>query len=350
MPATSEKASPESERVAVFGKDNGIPERGWFHINMPERFSVINKLIQRDLNNRSDRAQSLTRYSKDDVNQSLRDPDGRRKELRAALLYVYTVSSHFRRLIDYFASLSDLSYVVSPTRMDPEKANQQTVSRNYRKVLNVMSAMNVKNQFPKILTVCLREDIFYGTLRVTSDVIMIQQLPSDYCAITTQEGFVFNVTFDFSYFDVNASKLPNYTEEFTRKYNIYKNDKTNKRWQELDAPLSFAIKCNPDVTDYPVPPFAGVLREVYDIEDYRNLKLTKTALENYAVLVMTLGMNSDGQWEMDYNKAVEFWKNLNEVVPEEVGTILSPMHIDKISFEKSNTGDPDTIAEAVRRA
>ena len=38
--------------------------------------------------------------------------------------------------------------------------------------------MSIKTQFPKILTVCLREDTFYGTMWVTNDNITIQQLPS----------------------------------------------------------------------------------------------------------------------------------------------------------------------------
>lgn len=74
--------------------------------------------------------------------------------------------------------------------------------------------------------------------------------------------------------------------------------------------------------------------------------MTKTALENYAMLVMTLGMNDEGEWTMDFDKAKDFWRNLDSVLPEEVGSVLSPMPISKISFEKSNTGDTDTIAEA----
>lgn len=38
--------------------------------------------------------------------------------------------------------------------------------------------------------------------------------------------------------------------------------------------------------------------------------------------------------------------NLDSVLPEEVGSVLTPMKIDKISFEKSNLGDTDTIADA----
>ena len=61
---------------------------------------------------------------------------------------------------------------------------------------------------------------------------------------------------------------------------------------------------------------------------------------------MKLGINSDGEWEMDFNKAKEFWQNLDRVLPEEIGSVLTPMPIEKISFEKSNTGDSDTINDA----
>lgn len=148
------------------------------------------------------------------------------------------------------------AYVVSPYRIDPKSVNVKSVNRNYRKVLNAMSAMNVRSQFPKILTVCLREDTFYGTLWVTNDNITIQQLPSDYCGISTIEGNVLNVTFDFSYFDAHSQYLDYYPTEFQQKYKVYQSNR-RARWQELDSPTSFAIKCNNDILDYSIPPFAG---------------------------------------------------------------------------------------------
>lgn len=181
---------------------------------------------------------------------------------------------------------------------------------------------------------------------VTNDNITIQQLPSDYCNIAVVEGNVLNVSFDFSYFDANGEFLELYPPEFNKKYSLYLNDRTGMKWQELDSPNSFAVKCNNDILTYAIPPFAGIFREVYDLEDYKQLKMTKTELENYALLVMRLGINKDGEWEMDLDKAKEFYRNLDKVLPEEVGAVLSPMPIDKIGFEKSNTGDTDTIAEA----
>lgn len=313
-------------------------------IGISSKFAVLNRLITRDLNNNTT-TPTFSLYSKEDVQGYLANPYTYEKQIRNAVTYIYGASSHFRRIIQYFASLSDLAYVVSPYKIDPKSTNAKTINRNYRKVLNALSAMSIKTQFPKILTVCLREDTFYGTMWVTNDNITIQQLPSDYCAISTIEGNVLNVSFDFSYFDSHSALLEFYPQEFKTKYAVYQKQRTS-RWLELDSPTSFAIKVNNDILSYSLPPFIGILRELYDLEDYKQLKLTKTALENYAMLVMALPMDEDGNWGIDLNKAKEFWKNLDSVLPEEVGSILTPMPITKIGFEKSNTGDTNTIADA----
>lgn len=237
-------------------------------IGISQRFALLNKLITRDLNNNTS-TPTFSLYTKDNISEYLKNPYTYQQQLRRAVTYIYGASPHFRRLIQYFTGLSDLAYVVSPYRIDPKSVSPKSINRNYRKALNAMSSMNVKTQFPKILTVCLREDTFYGTMWVTNDSITIQQLPSDYCNISAIEGNVLNVTFDFSYFDAHAQYLNYYPSEFQSKYATYQNDRRMK-WQELDSPTSFAVKCNNDILDYALPPFAGILREVYDLEDLNN--------------------------------------------------------------------------------
>jgi len=314
------------------------------YIGMSKRFAQLNRLILRDLNNYTN-APTFSLFTKDDVARYLSNPYRYEKQLRKAVTYIYGASSHFRRLIQYFVGLTDWAYIVEPYKVDPAKANVRIMNNNYRKVLNLLSSMSIKTQFPKILTVCLREDVFYGTAWITNDSVTIQQLPSDYCSISTVEGNVPNVSFDFSYFDSHGSLLDYYPAEFRTKYIQYRNNRT-MRWIELSSPYSFAVKCNNDILEYAMPPFAGILRELYDLEDYKGLKLTKTALENYAMLAMKLPMEDDGSWGIDLDKAKEFWRNLDSVLPEEVGSVLTPMDIDKISFEKSNTGDVNTISDA----
>ena len=156
-----------------------------------------------------------------------------------------------------------------------------------------------------------------------------------------------NVAFDFSYFSTREQLLDFYPEEFRRKYEkIYKKNTLTSRWIELDAPTSFAIKYNSDILEYAIPPFAGLLRDIFDIDDYKLLKKAREEIENYALLAMKLPMDDDGNWMLDYKKAEEFWRNLDAVMPEDIGSVLTPMDIDKISFERSNTGDTDTVVEA----
>lgn len=249
----------------TIAEPNGKKDTIAGYIGISRKFANLNKLITRDLNNNTN-VPVFSLYTKDDITTYLSNPYRYEKQLRQAVVYLYGASPHFRRLIQYFTALSDLAYIVSPYRVDPKSANVKSVNRNYRKVLNMLSAMSIKTQFPKILAVCLREDTFYGTLWVTNDNITIQQLPSDYCSVSTIEGNVLNVTFDFSYFDARQTLLDYYPQEFKQKYEIYRNNRTS-RWIELDSPTSFAIKCNNDILEYSIPPFAGILREVYDLED-----------------------------------------------------------------------------------
>lgn len=336
-----------AEKTEAVGAEASKPkEERYGEIMLPEQFALMSRLILRDLNEHHG-WQRFYRFTKDEIAKYLANPAQFEKQIRDACIYIYGASSHFRRIIQYFVGLSDLSYLVEPTGIDPRTANVRITNNNYRKVLELLNKMSIKTQFPKILTVCLREDVFYGTFIVTPDSITVLQLPSDYCQISTVEGNVCNVTFDFSYFSTNRLYLLDYyPEEFRIKYELYKKNGRKSRWIELDSPTSFAIKCNIDILDYAMPPFAGILREVSDLEDYKALKLTKTAIENYALLVMKLPMGENGEFDLDYNKAKDFWMNLDKVMPEEVGSILSPMDIDKISFERSNVGDTNTVADA----
>lgn len=323
-------------------KDNEIGELG-----LSKHFVTLNRLILRDLNQgQSQSSPVFKRYSKENINDYLANPYRYEKQLRDAVIYIYGASPHFKRIIQYFVGLNDQSYVVSPHRIDPKKANHNSIARNYRKVLNLLSIMNLRTIIPKILTICFREDTAFYTLWVSPDSITFQQLPFEYCHISTIEGNVFNVTFDFSYFNSRIDYLNYYPPEFRTKYELYLTDRMQLRYQELDSPNSFAIKANADIPEYSIPPFAGLLRGIYDLEDYRQLKLDRTAIENYAMVAMRIPTDDEGNYGIDYDKAKKFWFNLDSVLPPEVGSVLTPMDIEKISFERTNTSDNNTVADA----
>ncbi len=311
--------------------------------------SPVTALLLRDLNSyKQQHPHFFCRYRKHDIAMWLANPYKFERQLREAVRYIYQVSSHFRRIIQYFVGLSDIDYLIEPYGIDPKKVSSNIVNLNYRRTLEMLESMNLKTQLKKVLTVVLREDVFYGYLWETAHAITILQLPSDYCAISEIEENVFNVSFNFSYFTNREELLESFPEEFRIKYDIYKQSGRllRNRWITLDSPNAFAVKCNADIIEYAIPPFAGVLREVFDIEEFKDLKLERAALENYALVSMTIPLDGEGNWGIDLNKAEEFWRNLDAVLPEEVGSVLTPMPLNKISFERSNASDTKTVTEA----
>lgn len=74
--------------------------------------------------------------------------------------------------------------------------------------------------------------------------------------------------------------------------------------------------------------------------------MTKAELENYAMLVMKLGVDEEGNYELDYDKAKKFFSNLSGVLPDEIGAVLSPMEITKIGFERTRNSDANDVADA----
>ena len=55
-----------------------------------------------------------TKYKKEDVVKWFTNPEANEKNLRNASIYLYEVSPHYRRLINYFAKLHTMAYIIEP--------------------------------------------------------------------------------------------------------------------------------------------------------------------------------------------------------------------------------------------
>lgn len=303
------------------------------------------KLILQDLENAKRETTFFKKYSKNDIIGWLASPEQNEKYLRNASIYLYNASSHYRRLINYFAKMALFAYVVVPYKLDTKNINIKSFTSNYKNILNKLETMNIKHEFLKIMTTIFREDIFYGYEYSTNDSYFIKKLPPDRCKISSVEDGVLNFAFDFSYFNTNKEKLESWGDEFITKFNTYKTD-SRKKWQEIDSKKSICIKLNEDI-DFPIPPFIGLLPMIYDIEDFKALTKAKEEIGNYKMLSLEIPLNDDGSYKFLYEDAVKYYNMLGSVLPENIGLALTPMKIGEHSFEKSGTAtSTNTVADA----
>lgn len=277
---------------------------------------------------------------------ALQNPEKNEKLIRNTSIYLYEISSHFRRLINYFARMSTLSYIVLPYKLNINKVNKTNYLSSLQKSYDALETMNLKHEINKIYTVCFREDVFYGYIYQTKDSYYIKQLPSDYCKISSIEDGCFLYSFDFSYFNTYKDDLEIFGDEFVNKYNIFKSD-SKQKWQELESKNQICIKVNEDIP-FPLPPFIGVFAGIYDIDDYKSLQKVKTELGNYKALSLKVPSNDNGEFIIPLDDLVSFYKQLVKVLPDNVGAFMTPMEVTDHSFEKSGAVDDNNVSEATK--
>lgn len=310
-------------------------------------YANLSKIGIRNLESTSETNPTYTKYTKDQLVTYLGNPASYEKQLRKMSKYLFNISNYYRRLIQYFANMPTFSYTISPYGLDRSKTvNANKLKKAYYSSVAAVELMNLPHEATKMFTIAFRDDVYYGYEWETNDSVAFQNLDADYCKISSIEDGVYNFAFDFSYFDSNQDKLPNYPPEFQTMYNTYKTNTQLYKWQELDSTKSICIKVNEH--DYiPIPPFVSLFSALADIEDYRAISKNASEANNYKALAMEIPLGDKGEFLIDYNDAKEFYDMMTNVLPPNIGAILTPMKLTDWNFEKSGVNsDTNEVAKA----
>ncbi|HEY8888934.1 MAG TPA: hypothetical protein VIM70_01570 [Clostridium sp.] len=306
-------------------------------------FSKLAKLILQDLNNSSaKKTQSFfTKYTREDVIKYLEKPELYSKNLRRMSNFLYVVSPQYRRLINYFATIHLMQYTVEPYYINYEKLNNKMFLKTYNDLCLTVENMNLQHELIKARVGAWREDIFFGYAHSTKDSFFLQKLPNDYCEITSIVDGCYTYSFDFLYFNgKNKAIFAQFPSEFEEMFAIYKKDQTHKRWQEVDPEKCFCLKISEDI-DYPLVPFCSVFASLYDIEDYKALQKTRTALGAYSLLAMTLPLDpksdASNPYLIDPDEVTKYYNFIASILPPEIGLLLSPTELAPIKFDEEKT-------------
>ncbi len=309
-------------------------------------FAKITELIVKDLNTNS--TLRNTTYTRDNIATYLSNPVRYAKNLQGMSAYLYNFSPHYRRLINYYARMINLDYYIEPYGIDFSKSvNEKTLKNNFIKALELSDLMNIKHEFRKALVSAWKLGTFYGYELYTKDTYFIMELPYDYCQISGIMDGVFTFSFDMTYFDRNATQLPLYPKEIQSMYNSYVNG-SKPRWQEIDPSRSVCIKIDEN-NYYDIPPFVGIFADIFDLEDYKSIRKTSTALGNYKFIVEKIPIrdssDKNNDFLVDLNTVQMFHNKTATLLPEEIGIFSTPFDVETIEFKKDTT-DRDIVQEA----
>jgi hypothetical protein len=312
--------------------------------NVVHDFSKITELIIKDLN--LNRSQITRQYTKVNVMTYLSNPRRYSKELQGMSAFLYDVSPHYRRLINYYARMPYLDYYVELYGLDQSKSvNVKTLRNNYNKATDYIELMNIRHEYGRALVSAWKLGTFYGYELFTKDSYFIKELPYDFCQISGIADGIYTFSFDMAYFDRNPTELPLYPKEFTKMFNSYKSG-SNPRWQEIDPARSVCIKVNEE-TYHDMPPFAGLFGDIFDIEDYKALRMANAIIGNYKFIVEKIPLRDKSEKNNDFLidlKTVQMFHNKTaSLLPDELGIFSTPFEIDTIEFSKDTTANDNVM-------
>ena len=301
----------------------------------------------------SSTTKTWTVFSKDNLRSYLQNPysSSSQNSLRNLAKFLYTLSFPLRRIINYFASLPDFSaYKVNLDFSLVEENDEEALLQDYEDACRFIRKMNLEMNMFKLLIIAWREGIVYFQPYQDDDgTMLLMPLDSQYCKISSV-GYnnLLHVAYDFSFFNgQNAFYLDVWDPEYKKKFNAYSKD-SSLRWQELDTARAFKIDLS-DI-DLVLSPFASLFEALIDLVDLQALMNVKDSLNIYKLLVMTIPMldsKSPDDLALSLTTAMKFYQKALDVLPEEVGLILSPgMKVDSVSFDKSATSNTNAIADS----
>lgn len=271
--------------------------------------------------------------------------ESNQKALNQVSKDLYVQSQQYQRLINYYANMPTFSYILAPSK-DISKIDETKISKEFVKSAEFMSRFNVKYNFNKILKSAMQTDVFYGYVIDDGSSVLIQKFPNEICKISSVSGGVFNFVIDLDEIIGNeiAEYYPEEIQNAVSQYSSTKkgNNKSGGRWYEVSQENGVCIKINEgDVA--PIPPFAGTFDSVYDISAFKDLRNDKAELQNYKMIVQRLETRSssteNNDFVLDMDMTQYFDNALNNVVPENVGVVTSPMDIDVVNFDKDTATD-----------
>ena len=279
-------------------------------------------------------------YKKEDIKKWLLCPAQYEKQLRTLSKELYNASQHYKRLVEYFANMAILSYILIPDVIITEK-EEEKVQRSYYRIAKKLNDMNLQHELRKVLKEAFVEDIFYGIENEEPNNYWIQQLPANYCKVTGYLDGVRTFSFDMTFFDKYPEQLQNAHPELRQGYREYKNRK-NKRgtkpddinWVQIDPYKSICFKVN-ETLEYAIPPLAGIFPDIFDLEDFKFSRSVRDSIGKYILLIQKIPMLKDNKpnaFAIDAVNAKQFHQMATNASPSEVNVITTPMEIEAINL------------------
>lgn len=328
----------------------------------------IRELLERKIESNSSRRQYM-QYTKDLIKLYVRSPFANQNRLRDVSRFICRNSMVYQKLISYYAAMPLFYYNITQT--SKVEGAKDVMLNNYFAILKRFEKFKLKKECYNALYLAIRDGMYVGyTYDSEEDGIFCMPLDCQYCRIYGKNAAgEWIVYFDATFFDKGDNINYIYGSDgaghgawdkvFIDGYKKYKaleefeeDGGLEYRWFKLPPEKTFTLlTCAEDEYDCPLPYFLPLFISLLDLLDLEQIILSKTELENYKLIVNKiplLGKDDVDDFGISEELAALYTSYMEAVVPDLIGVTRSPMEIEVVNFENSNSSkDTDALAKSM---
>ena len=250
------------------------------------------------------------------------------KTMREISDFFYKTSGIYGRIVRYMAFMYRYDWFVTPY-INNQNVNQDKILKNFYGCLTTLDNFEVKKTLGEIALEILKYGAYYGYKVKTSNGIVLQQLPVNYCRSRFNYGKKPAVEFNMKYFDEQfrdttqkMKVLKLFPEEFSKGYILYKQGKLppefqgdTNGWYLLNPEQTVKFTANGE--DYPA--FISVIPLILDLDEAQELDKKKTMQRLLKIIIQKMPLDKNGDLIFDVDEAQAIHNNAVQMLGRAIG-------------------------------
>lgn len=296
---------------------------------------------------------SISSYNKENVIKYLQNIDSYEDELRGLSRYLFYRCQPYFRLVMYNATMFDLNarYVVPSYDLTGDN-DKESILKNYYDTLVWLDRMSLQGNFLQVLINNFIEDVFYGCCWLDETGMFILKIPPEYCRIS---GKYFTGDYSFS---VDMSKYKKFEDvleylgdPLLSMYREYGGN-SQKKWQPMPDEYALCTKSRAETWETIVPIFSGLFIDLIGLLNLADVQAVADDQQIYKLITATIPTISSAdepdQWAVNIDFAVDYYNKLVDSLPPYIGSIITPLPLDTISFSDDQASDTTKVQKATK--
>lgn len=294
------------------------------------------------------------RFKKEEIERMFKNPYEFEYGFRALSRYLYIISPHYRRLINYFSQILLYNYSVKGGKAYTKRIAKNKFRNNYYDVVNFAEKMNIKKEAEKLIRIALRDGIATGIM------VYSNKAQSGYFVLFEPKGIrvrsiedgVFIPSINLSMFNGNEYLLEQYGADIQRAYKRYK-DKLSSGVEITDDDIwyefknGFALLADDTNPRHYIPYFANLILDVLRLRDAQDIQAIHDENSNYKALSAKVDTDDDGIPKLPFEEIEKYYNQMSGELPNGIGLLISPWTLNDHSFQENATADRDSALSAV---